>query len=164
VDRKKLTLLRPLLGVRRREIDAYLEARRIPYREDASNKEPFTPRNRLRSEIIPLLQDLMTRDVIPAIVRAAESSLEDQEALDELLLVLDLVDPQDRLFLPKLRKLPEALQRRALFLYLKDSGISDLSRELIERCLTLIDPGSPARVNLPGGLHCCRRAGRILVE
>lgn len=164
VDRKKLTLLRPLLGVRRGEIDAYLEARRIPYREDASNKEPFTPRNRLRSEIIPLLQDLMTRDVIPAIVRAAESSLEDQEALDELLLVLDLVDPQDRLFLPKLRKLPEALQRRALFLYLKDSGISDLSRELIERCLTLIDPGSPARVNLPGGLHCCRRAGRILVE
>ena len=106
----------------------------------------------------------MTRDVVPAIVRAAESSLEDQEALDELLLVLDLVDPQDRLFLPKLRKLPEALQRRALFLYLKDSGISDLSRELIERCLTLIDPASPARVNLPGGLHCCRRAGRILVE
>lgn len=164
VHRKKLTLLRPLLAVRREEIDAYLEEGGIPYREDASNKEPFTPRNRLRSEIIPLLQDLMTRDVVPPIIRAAESSLEDQDALDELLLVLDLVDPQERLFLPKLRKLPESLQRRSLFLYLRDSGVSDLSRDLLDRCLTLIDPDSPARVNLPGGLYCCRRAGRILVE
>ena len=164
VNRKKLTLLRPLLEMRRREIDAYLEDHGIQYREDASNNEPFTPRNRLRAEALPLLHELMDRDVVPSIVRAARAGREDQEALDDLLEVLDLVDPQDRLFLPKLRKLPEPLQRRALFLYLQDSGISDLSRNLVDRCLALLQSDSPSRVNLPGGQHCCRRAGRILIE
>ena len=164
VGRKKLTLLRPLLGVRRSEIDRFLEAAGIPYRDDASNTEPFTPRNRLRSEILPLLEELMTRDVVPAIVRASEASLESEQALDELIDTLGLIDPQGRLFLPKIRKLAEPLQRRALFLYLKDSGVSNISRDLVDRCLPLLSPDSPARVSLPGGLHCCRRASRIFVE
>ena len=56
------------------------------------------------------------------------------------------------------------MQRRALFLYLLDSDVPDLSRELIDRCLALLDPASPSKVNLPGGRHCCRRASRIFVE
>ena len=164
VNRRKLTLVRPLLGVRRSEIDDYLADRRLPYRDDASNEEPFTARNRLRLEALPLLREIMNRDITPAIVRAVQSSQEDQEALDELLEVLDLVDPQERLFLPKLRNLPEALQRRALFLYLQDSGIPDLSRDLITRCLALFDSEGPAKVNLPGDHHLRRRARRIFVE
>jgi tRNA(Ile)-lysidine synthase len=161
---KTLTLVRPLLGVRRSEIDTYLTARKLPYRDDASNLEPFTARNRLRLEALPLLAKIMDRDVTPAINRAAEASEEDREALDGLIEVLDLVDPQERLFLPKLRKLPDPLQRRALFLYLLDSGIGDLSRDLITRCQALLDPASPAKVNLPGDLHLRRRAGRLFVE
>lgn len=106
----------------------------------------------------------MTRDVVPAIIRASESSLESEEALDELLQTLELIDPQGRLFLPKIRKLAEPLQRRALFLYLKDSGVPNLSRDLVDRCLPLLSPDTPAKVSLPGALHCCRRASRIFVE
>jgi tRNA(Ile)-lysidine synthase len=164
VGRRKLTLLRPMLGVRRSEIDQFLEATAIPYRDDASNADPFTPRNRLRAEILPLLGEVMARDVVPAIVRASESSLESEEALDELLQTLDLMDPQGRLFLPKVRKLAEPLQRRALFVYLKDAGVPNLSRDVVERCLGLLSPDTPAKVSLPGALHCCRRANRIFVE
>ena len=106
----------------------------------------------------------MARDVVPAIVRASESSLESEEALDELLQTLDLMDPQGRLFLPKMRKLAEPLQRRALFLYFKDAGVPNLSRDVVERCLPLLSPDTPAKVSLPGALHCCRRASRIFVE
>ncbi len=164
VGRKSLSLLRPFLGIRRREIDSYLEERGILYRDDASNKDPFTPRNRLRSEVMPLLEDLMARDIVPPIVRAARVGRDEQEALDDLIDVLDLVDPQERLFLPKLRKLPESLQRRALFVYLRDSGVSDLSRDLVDRCLELLQSGTPAKINLPGGQYCRRRAGRIFIE
>lgn len=161
---RKLTLLRPLLGVRRSEIDAYLAEHQLLYRDDVSNDEPFTPRNRLRLQALPLLAEIMDRDVTPAIVRAAEAAEEDHEALDELIVVLDLVDPQDRLFLPKLRKLPEVLQRRTFFLYLKDSGISDISRDLVTRCLALLDVSAPAKLNLPGDHYLRRRANRIFVE
>jgi tRNA(Ile)-lysidine synthase len=44
----------PLAELRRAELRAYLEARRIPWREDASNAEPFTARNRWR----PLIERL----------------------------------------------------------------------------------------------------------
>lgn len=42
----------PLAQTRRTELRAYLTARQIPWREDASNDEPFTARNRWR----PLLE------------------------------------------------------------------------------------------------------------
>lgn len=164
VDRKKLTLIRPLLGVRRSEIDAYLTERNLAYRDDASNLEPFTARNRLRLEALPLLEEMMARDVVPAINRAAEAAQEDRETLDALLEILELIDPQDRLFLPKLRKLPVPLQRRALFVYLHQFGIPDLSRDLLTRCLSLLDPAAPAKMNLPGDFHLRRRAGRLFVE
>lgn len=163
-NRKKLILTRPLLEVRRAEIDAYLQERNIPFRDDASNDDPFTARNKLRLEALPLLREIMDREITPSIVRAAQASREDQEALDDLIEILDLVDPQERLFLPKLRDLPETLQRRALFLYLHDSGVCDLSRDLIDRCLALLDSSSPAKVNLPGDLHLRRRASRLFVE
>jgi len=164
VDRKKLNLVRPLLNLRRSAIDAYLSERNIPFRDDASNEDPFTARNKLRLEALPLLREIMDRDITPAIVRAAESSREDQDALNDLLEVLELVDPQERLFLPKLRDLPEGLQRRALFLYLQDSGVGNLSSDLISRCLSMLELGSPAKVNLPGDLHLRRRASRLFVE
>jgi tRNA(Ile)-lysidine synthetase-like protein len=44
----------PLVHLRREALRDYLRNRKIPWREDASNAEPFTARNRLR----PLLQEL----------------------------------------------------------------------------------------------------------
>lgn len=44
----------PLVGLRRAHLRDYLRSRSIPWREDPTNSEPFTPRNRLR----PLLEGL----------------------------------------------------------------------------------------------------------
>ena len=164
VNRRKLKILRPFLEVRRSSIDAYLEENSIPFREDETNREPFTPRNRLRSEILPLLGEIMGRDIVPAMVRASHANREDQEALGQLMDLLALVDPQGRLFLPKLRMLPEALQRHAFFRYLKGAGVPDLSRSVIDRCRALLDPEAPSKVSLPGECSCRRRANRIFVE
>ncbi|NIP98790.1 MAG: tRNA lysidine(34) synthetase TilS, partial [Akkermansiaceae bacterium] len=51
-----------------------------------------------------------------------------------------------------------------LFDYLRETGIPDLSRNLITRCLALLDPEAPPKVNLPGDRHLRRRASRIFVE
>jgi len=164
IERRKLTLLRPLLAVRRSEIDAYLAAHGLPYRDDASNLEPIATRNRLRHEALPLLEHIMDRDVVPALLRAAAHADEQDNALADLLDHLQLIDPQGRLFLPKLRALPTSLQRRALFTYLKANNISDLSNDLLLRCLALLDPDAPAKENLPGNKHLRRRANRLFIE
>jgi tRNA(Ile)-lysidine synthase len=50
-----VTLIRPLLGVTRVEVLAYLEAKGQGYREDSSNRNLALTRNRLRHELLPHL-------------------------------------------------------------------------------------------------------------
>ncbi len=49
-------LLRPLLELRRAALRDWLAARRVPWREDSSNRDPRLTRNRLRNQVIPLLE------------------------------------------------------------------------------------------------------------
>jgi tRNA(Ile)-lysidine synthase len=48
--------VRPLLGVRKAELRAWAEARGLAWREDRSNDAPVYLRNRLRHEVLPLLE------------------------------------------------------------------------------------------------------------
>lgn len=50
-------LVRPLLSTSKKEIIEYLEKMKISYRTDISNYEPIYLRNKIRLELIPLLED-----------------------------------------------------------------------------------------------------------
>lgn len=50
------SLLRPLLGITKKEILSYLQAKKIRYATDSTNLAPDTSRNLLRLEVIPLLE------------------------------------------------------------------------------------------------------------
>jgi len=49
-------IIRLLLGVRRRELEAYLREIRQDWREDATNRDPHFTRNRVRAQLLPLLE------------------------------------------------------------------------------------------------------------
>ena len=49
-------ILRPLLGAKRAQVEAYLKASRQSWREDSSNRDPAYTRNRIRHELLPLLE------------------------------------------------------------------------------------------------------------
>ena len=51
-------LLRPWAEVTRAEIDRYVKARRVRYVEDPDNASPRFSRNRIRHEVIPLLEQV----------------------------------------------------------------------------------------------------------
>jgi tRNA(Ile)-lysidine synthase len=48
---------RPLLGLSRADVLSYLEARAIPWRNDASNRDNRYFRNRIRNQLVPLLEE-----------------------------------------------------------------------------------------------------------
>ncbi len=56
-------IIRPLLGVRRRELERYLADLKQPWREDSSNADCKFTRNRVRSMVLPLLE----RELNPAV-------------------------------------------------------------------------------------------------
>lgn len=155
---------RPLLAVRRTELLDWLGARRIRWREDASNGEPIAVRNRLRHEAMPLLGEISGRDVTAALVRGVATTEEWSELESWAMEQANVLDPQGRIHLPVLRSLPRALQRRIIVRHLKAAGVAGIDRALIDRVLELMDPqGSPV-VNLPQGARFRRRAGRLFVE
>ncbi len=49
-------VVRPMLAVRRAEVEAYLRARGQAWREDLSNSDPAHTRNRVRQELLPVLR------------------------------------------------------------------------------------------------------------
>jgi tRNA(Ile)-lysidine synthase len=53
--RKKVELIRPLLGVSRREIEAYLKANALPFRKDHTNDDEHYTRNWIRKTLLPLM-------------------------------------------------------------------------------------------------------------
>lgn len=51
-------LIRPLLSTQRREIEEYLRYYGLPWREDSSNADDAYARNRIRHQVVPVLEDL----------------------------------------------------------------------------------------------------------
>jgi tRNA(Ile)-lysidine synthase len=161
IDHVNLAIVRPFLGVWRKEIDIYVREHRIKFREDASNKNLNPLRNRIRHRIIPYLEKILGRNIRPAIWRAAAIAGEEEHWIEK-----QLPGSTDVQFsVARLRALPAALQRRAILRWLRAQKISGISFDLIERVRSLADhDAATAKVNLPQDRHARRRAGRIFVE
>jgi tRNA(Ile)-lysidine synthase len=55
VDKTSLRILRPLLGLYRRDVESYLAVRDLPWRRDATNSDQRFFRNRIRAVLVPFL-------------------------------------------------------------------------------------------------------------
>jgi len=76
-------VVRPLLGHRRETLRALLDAAGVAYRIDPSNDDPAHLRNRVRNEVLPLLEELRP-GAVDRIGRFARLAADDDSLLDEL--------------------------------------------------------------------------------
>ncbi len=165
VGRRTLRIVRPLLGVWREEIDAYLSARGLQWREDATNADPaHATRNALRAGALPLLARVMGRDVRRALWRTADILAAEDAWLTALLETGEPLPAE--LPVAGLAEQPVARQRRVLRAWLAARGVGGVGYEKVERVRTLlrVADGGPAKVNLPGDRHARRRSGKLFVE
>ncbi len=77
-------LIRPLLGSSRAEIEGFLAARRLCARRDPSNVKLDFLRNRIRHELLPLLERRYNPALRKALARAAQALEEDDAVLESL--------------------------------------------------------------------------------
>ena len=82
-DPPPVQLVRPLLDVRRTEVMRYLRSRRLRPRSDLSNADPRHLRNRVRNELVPLMERLRSGSS-SGLLRAASASATAEEALNLL--------------------------------------------------------------------------------
>jgi tRNA(Ile)-lysidine synthase len=160
-DGVDLTIVRPLLSVWRTDIDKYVRGYHLRFREDATNKNLATTRNRIRNCIIPYLEKILGRNIRQNIWRTAMIAAEEEKWIDNEAPNFT----NAHLSVPGLRALPVALQRRAILKWLRAQDIAEVGFDLIERVRSLADREAPiAKVNLPRDRHARRRAGRIFLD
>lgn len=79
-----LKIVRPMLDVSHAEAIAFLRARKMKWREDASNADDAMKRNRVRHELIPLLEERFNPRIREILARTASVLRADSECLAEI--------------------------------------------------------------------------------
>lgn len=77
---KRGNIVRPLLHTTTAEIEAYLAERGIPYVEDSSNADDYYRRNRIRHQVLPVLETINSNFISHA-AATARSLREDDDCL-----------------------------------------------------------------------------------
>ena len=150
---------RPLLGVERATTRRACAAEGLPVWDDPWNTDPAYTRVRLRSEVLPLLEEVLGGGVAAALARTAAMVREDVDALDALAAAVP--DPTD---CAALAVLPAALRRRVLRAWLMAGGVRDLQAVHLQAVDALLTRWrGQGRVDLPGGAGVARTYGRLVL-
>ena len=160
-------IVRPLLGVGRRQIVEHARAAGLSWREDASNESRSYARNRLRHDWLPGLEQAFNPRLLRAVADLAEAVRRDGEWI-----AARVESEAERWTKPEgealwispapWSELPEGLARRVVRQALLRAGAGrDLSRRHLLRALAFLRGARPGTaIELPGGLALSReRAG-----
>ncbi len=156
----QLTLVRPLLGVARAEIEAYCRARALHPRDDATNRDLHHLRNRVRHELLPLLRTY-NPNIARTLARLADVLTDDWEivetaaraALDQ---VATVQPGEVRLDRAAWRALPRGLQRATLRLAAEHvyGDVVELPYAVVEEARRVLNSqASRACIALTAGLR-----------
>jgi tRNA(Ile)-lysidine synthase len=152
---------RPLLGVSRATTHQACEALGLKPWIDPHNSDPAFTRVRLRTEVLPIMEDVLQGGVAEALARTAAQLREDSEALDEVAEEFT-GDARD---VGALEGLPAALRRRVLRRWLLDEGVPELSDPQLRDVDALVGNWrGQGGVWLPGGFVARRAHGRLHVD
>ncbi|MCD8337835.1 MAG: tRNA lysidine(34) synthetase TilS, partial [Lachnospiraceae bacterium] len=165
-------IIRPLLFTERKDIEAWLRAKALPWRTDRTNLETDFTRNRIRLRLLPQMEEELNgqagRHIAEAAGRlreiqdyidkktdeAAAKCLRESAALDEMAvpsvwILLDNYNKEETL-------IREELLKRALR---KCGGMKDVGAAHIQMLERLAGMDCGKSCDLPGGIRAVREAG-----
>lgn len=143
--------VRPLLGLRRAELLAYARDVGLAWREDPSNDDPRFARNRVRHELLPLLEDLRP-GAIEALARTARLVGEESAYMETQ---VDATAPEGAWSCSFLAHAPPPIVRRAVL-----RREPHLQNVHIDALIALARRGS-GRIQLPGGRQAIADAEHV---
>ena len=165
-------IVRPLIGLKRAEIMAYVAEKKLPYVVDASNTDPRFLRNRIRHHLIPELQNSYNPKITDTLNRLGTILQAENRWLEEMLqpvferCVLDRQAGKISLSIARLNRETTAVRRRivrkAILWVHKDLRRMTLFH--IDAVLQLAEKGPlGGRLNLPAGIRVKCNRGKITV-
>ena len=161
-------LVRPLLGFTKQEILQYCQEQGLNFVIDSTNTDTAYARNRIRAEVLPVLESLYT-DVSHRAVRMSAELREDDAYLKEVARQLLLKNTTcEGISVRALRDAHPAIRRRALQMWFEEEMFEEergtsLESVHLQALMNLVESGdTTARVALPTGVSAyCTARGRL---
>ena len=148
---------KPILALRRSETRGLCAALGLEPVLDPSNDDRSLRRNRVRHELVPLLDAIAERDVAPVLTRQAALLRAEADLLEELARAIDPLDSR------ALAAAPLPLARRAVRRLLAADQAHPPSAAAVERVLAVARQEATA-CEVGGGRQVRRSGGRLLLE
>jgi tRNA(Ile)-lysidine synthase len=147
----------PILALRRSETRTLCAEVGLDPVVDPSNDDPAFVRNRVRHELVPLLDAIAGRDVAAVISRQAGLIRSDIDLLDDLARRIDPTSAEE------VAAHPVSLARRAVREWLRDPSGHPPSAAAVDRVIQVAQMQA-AGTEIDGGRRVRRTAGRLRVE
>lgn len=164
-----LRIIRPLLEVSHEQTLSYCQSHGLSPRLDSSNESPLFLRNRIRKELLPLLQQF-NADFSRGLLRLAAIAADDYTFVEERALARcgSVAVPDRGMISFDLRRfsgLSPALQRVILYSSLEKllGGPVDIEWRHIEEMLAALRKAPGTKLSLPQGLTLYREYDRALL-
>ncbi|MCR5793011.1 MAG: tRNA lysidine(34) synthetase TilS [Lachnospiraceae bacterium] len=173
ISPKREEIIRPLLCVSRKEIEAWLEAKNIPYRTDSTNLTTDYTRNKLRLSLLPFAEREINARAGEHIARTADNLREIADYMDEVIAketaqvvrtIQSETTAEYRIRIADLAKKHIALQKGIVrkVLILLAGKQKDLEEVHVEQCLQLMNRQSGSRVDLPYQIYAEREYEEVV--
>lgn len=159
---KRGRIIRPMLTVTRQEVEEFLAQWSLRHVEDSSNRGSDFLRNRLRQQVMPVLQQENPR-FSRNCGRMAQGLREDEDFLQSHAeSALESIRREEGIDCRELLCLHPAMQSRVAAMYLKELGVREPEQTHIDQVLALAEAGNPsAWIRFPGGV-CLSRSYNLL--
>lgn len=161
--------IRPLIACRRHAILEYLARHDLPYAHDPSNDDVRFERNRIRRQLIPMLQQNYNPGIVPTLNRLAALCFDETiwfssylaPLLDEIIVTSET---KMTLSVDRLTMHPMPIQRRLIRAALRrwQGDVRRIGAHHIETVIqTLLKGDAGRRLDLPGGLQVQRTTAQL---
>lgn len=169
--RGKIKLIRPLLCLKRAEIENYCGQHNLHPFTDSSNLETEYTRNKLRLQLIPHLENTYNPKIKEALVNLASLAAADRKYLKAMagfyFLKLTRSDGVHTMVeLDGLQKLPLALRSRVLSMAIrKHPQAKEFGKKHIDQLLSICKAGrAGSEINLPGQIRAYISSGKLILN
>lgn len=148
-------VIRPMLGITRAEVEAFLEEWCLSHIEDSSNETDAFLRNRIRHRMMPLLKEENPRISENLSAMALRLRLDEEYLSSQA--EFEILPPVE-----SLKAMDRAIRSRVLEKFLKHSGVREPEQSHIMALDALVFSEKPsARASFPGGVTIARNYDRL---
>ncbi len=163
-------IIRPLLEFTKDEIKEFLEMRKIPYREDLSNSETEFTRNKIRNQIVPILNNINPRAQIH--IANLAKAVEKVEQYTELMAqdyfnkAVSFGEEKVAISLGKIEGADPFIKSKIVYnaIIAVTGQTKDISRVHVEQVVELIEKQTGKQVSLPYGFVAKKDYYDLVIE